>query len=89
MGDKSRGDQKDRMRRILNLFRERGSAEDWPGLLGAVAQTPGVAPAPAPPPDLRGPGLRRDFFARTLDFAIFPRKSRRHWGRGSCVGVAL
>ena len=56
--------------------RERGSAEAWSVLLGAVAQTLGVAPAPPPLPDLRDPGLYLDFFPRTLDFAICPRISR-------------
>ena len=43
----------------------------------AVARTLGVSPTPPPLQDIRGTGLRLDVFAKTSDFAIFPRKSRR------------
>ena len=77
MGGKSQDERRERMRRIANLFRERGSAEDRSGLLGAVAQTLGSSPTPALPPDPRQPSQYLDAFAKTADFAIFPRKSRR------------
>ena len=64
------------MRQVARLFRERGSAEYWPVLLGAVARTLGVAPAPPPLPNIRDPGLHLGFFSRTLDFDILPRKFR-------------
>ena len=65
------------MRRIENRLLGRGSAEERSGLLGAVAQTLGVSPTPVPLPDPREPGLYLDFPAKTLDFAVFPHKSRR------------
>ena len=76
MGDKSRRGQQEWMRRIANLFRERGSAEKRSGLLGAVPQTLGVSPTPTPLPDLHEPSVYIDSSAKAFDFAIFPQVSR-------------
>ena len=48
MGAKSRDQQQEWARRIANLRRDRGSAGKRPEILGAVARTLGVSPAPPP-----------------------------------------
>ena len=60
---------------MANLFRERGSAENWSAILGAAAKTMGINPTLPSPPDLHNPSLNSDVFAKTLDIVIFPRKS--------------
>ena len=47
-GAKSRDQQQEWARRIANLRRDRGSAGKRPEILGAVARTLGVSPAPPP-----------------------------------------
>ena len=61
----------------VNLFLPRRSAEEWPGILGALAKVPGAFPTPAPPPDPRNPGLFLDCVAKTRDVAI-SRRSFQH-----------
>ena len=85
MGDKSRDEKQDCARRIANLFRRRGSEDELSEILGTVARTLGVSPTPEPLPDLSDPGVYLDFFPKTLDFAIFPRKSRRPLA--ACSGI--
>ena len=49
---------------------------DWPEILGAAAKTLGVLPTLPLPPEFQNPGVFVDVFAQTLDFSVFPRKSR-------------
>ena len=56
MGDKTKDQQRDLARKLVNLFREWVSAEEWPAILGAVAKVLAAYPTPPPPPDVRDPG---------------------------------
>ena len=58
--------------RVVNLSRERGSAEEWPVILCAVAKKLGRFPSPPPKRDLRVPAAYLGFLAETVDFAISP-----------------
>ena len=70
MGVSARGQQKEWARKVANLFRARGSAENGPAVLVAAAKVLGVYPIPPPPPNLHDPGPYLEFPAKTLDFAI-------------------
>ena len=76
MGDKSSSQQPEWAGRIADLFRERGSAEEWPEISRAVARTLGIPPTPPSMSDIRDKGLYLDCFAKTLDYAISPHKTR-------------
>ena len=77
LGDKTWNQQEDWTQKVANLFRERGLAEEWPLILGAVAKKSGVYPTPSPEPAPQDPGANPDFFAKTSDFAISPKTGRR------------
>ena len=68
---------------MVNPFRERGSAEVSSAISGSAARVLGEYPTPPPLPDLHDPGRYLGFFAKTLDSAIFPRKSRRAFSSAS------
>ena len=63
---KQRGQKQGWARRVVNPFRDMGSSEERPDILGAVAKSLGVRPAPPPIPNLQIP-----------DSGIFPLR-RRH-----------
>ena len=77
--EKTRGHQQQWARKMVNLFRESGSAEYWAATLGTAAKTLGVYLTPLPPPASLDPGLYVDFFAKTLGFAIFRENPDRHY----------
>ena len=58
LGGRTRGRQQAWARKAANLFRERRSAEEWPQILGAVTEAPGVYPTPPLKPDLQGASPR-------------------------------
>ena len=86
---------------MANLFRERGSAGEWPLILGAVAKKLGVYRTPPPKPDMKDPEVYLDLFAKTLDVATFPKIGRHALSvasgadggstprPGDCVGMDL
>ena len=72
MGDETCDQRQEWAREVVNLSRERGSAAEWPLILGAVTKVLGANPVHPPIPDLRNPDLYLDFFARAQEFAISP-----------------
>ena len=72
MGGKTRRQQQEWARKVVNLFRERGLDEAWHPILCFVAKVMGAYPTPPPKPGLQYPGLYPECVPRTLDFAMFP-----------------
>ena len=74
-GDTSGDQQQEWARRITNFSRERGSAEERPEILAAVARTLGASPTLPPLPAFQEKGVYFDIFTKTPDFANPPHKS--------------
>ena len=77
MGEKSRRAKLERLRQLVNMCRSQGAESDWSAILREAARTLHVMPTSPPLLYLSDPGLYLDFFGKTLEFAIFPHKSRR------------
>ena len=73
------------MRQIIQMRRTHGAASDWFTLFGEAARSAAVRPVAPPLADLSDPALYLDFSGETLDYAVFPDKSRRPMAIGSDV----
>ena len=80
---KRRGQKQKWARQAANLFREKGSADQWPLILGTVANALGVCLTPPSRPKLQIPAVYLGFFTRTFDFAISPHRGRRQLSEAS------
>ena len=98
---KTAGKQQEWGQKVVDPSGERGSAEEWPLILGAAAKKVGVYRTPAPKPDLQDPEVYLDLFAKTLDLATSPQIGRHALSvasgadggsmprPGDCVGMDL
>ena len=85
MCNKSREAKKKCLRQIAKMRRTHGAESDWYAPSGEAARPLGALPVPPPLPDLSDPGLHLDFFGQTLDFAVFPHKSRHPLAIGAGI----
>ena len=70
----------------MDVTKEEGPANAWPDLLGNVAMNLGVCPRAIPKPNLQKSDGYLDFFARTLDFAVFPHFNRHPQSTAAGIG---
>ena len=87
MGNKSRETKQECLRQIAQMRRTHGAESDWSTLLGAAARPLGVRPVAPPLPNLRDPALYLDVFGQTLDYAVFPHKSKHPLALGSDISA--
>ena len=83
ISNKSREAKQECLRRISQTRRTHRAESDCSALPGEAARFLGVLPTPPPLPDLSNPGLFIAFFRQSLDFAVFPHKSRRPMAIGA------
>ena len=85
MDNQSRKATKEYLRQIAQMCRTHGAESDWSTFLGDAARPLDVRPACPPLPNLRDPAACLGFFGQTFEFAVFPRRSKRHLASGSDI----
>ena len=85
MGNKPQEAKQDCLRQIVQMPRADETESYRATLLGEAARSSGVRPVAPPLPNLSDPALYLDFFGQTLDYAVFPHKSRCPVAAGSDV----